>query len=182
MADHTTGTFNIDGGIHQVPLPTGGGRLFLCGKHHVAPDPETAIRAVGADLVVCLVERSELADRYDHYVSWLGASEGTASQWWPIPDLSYPSDDEATLARLRTLAERLQRGDTIVVHCGAGVGRAGTTAVGILVLLGMGCDAALSHVRAHRPHAGPEAGPQREFVERLCASRHDRRMSPDERR
>lgn len=172
MADHNAGTFNVDGGIHQVPLPTGVGRLFLCGKHHVAPDPDAVMRATGADLVVCLVERSELAGRYDDYVSWLRASEGTFSQWWPIPDLSYPDDDHDTIARLRALASRTMHGDTLIVHCGAGIGRAGTTAVGLLMLLGMEGDRAATHVRAHRPHAGPEAGAQREFVERLRVALH----------
>ncbi|MEX0848055.1 MAG: protein-tyrosine phosphatase family protein, partial [Ilumatobacteraceae bacterium] len=59
------------------------------------------------------------------------------------------------------------------VHCAAGIGRAGTTAVALLVLLGMTVDDALQHVRAHRPMAGPEVGSQLQFVRAVAALRAD---------
>jgi hypothetical protein len=32
---------NLDGGIHEIPLPPpAAGRLWLCGKHAIGPDPE----------------------------------------------------------------------------------------------------------------------------------------------
>ena len=70
---------------------------------------------------------------------------------------------------LDELVGRLLRGDRVVVHCGAGIGRAGTTAAAVLVLLGTPLDDALAHVRAHRPMAGPEVGPQLELLQRLDA-------------
>ena len=50
-------------------------------------------------------------------------------------------------------------GDGLLVHCGAGIGRAGTVAVALLVDMGVPLEDALAHVAAHRPMAGPEAGP-----------------------
>ena len=44
------------GGVDEIPLPAGDGRLWLCGKHFVGPDVEDAIRQVGATTVVCLNE------------------------------------------------------------------------------------------------------------------------------
>ena len=32
--------FNTNGGIHEIPLPTATGRLFLCGKHYIGPNVE----------------------------------------------------------------------------------------------------------------------------------------------
>ena len=54
-----------DGGIDEVPLPpTAAGRLWLCGKHVVGPDPDAALARSGASVVVCLNELGELSSRY----------------------------------------------------------------------------------------------------------------------
>jgi len=46
---------NLDGGIHEIPLPPPArGRLWLCGKHAIGPDPDALMARVGADTVVCL--------------------------------------------------------------------------------------------------------------------------------
>jgi len=54
------------------------------------------------------------------------------------------------------------------VHCAAGVGRAGTTAVAILLLLGVDVETALTTVRTHRPMAGPEVGSQLDLITELA--------------
>ena len=38
-----------DGGVYEIPLPVRNGRLWLCGKHFIGPDPEGAMASVGAD-------------------------------------------------------------------------------------------------------------------------------------
>lgn len=165
-----TGTvaWNTDGGVHEVPLPPGvPGRLWLCGKHVVGPDPAGVLQRLGASTIVCLVEPHELNARYPHYVEWLRAEQGHRAEWFPVHDLHAP---DLAVARpfLDSLAERLREGDRLVVHCGAGIGRAGTTAVALLVLLGEPVEVALAHVRAHRPMAGPEVGGQLAFVHELA--------------
>jgi protein-tyrosine phosphatase len=178
-----------DGGIDEIPLPargpgattdrtggapiadgaaSGGGRLWLCGKHVVGPDPEAALTRVGATTIVCLNDRGELADRYPAYVEWLGTNRGTRAVWFPIPDLHAPPI-EAVLPLLADLHARLDRGESVIVHCGAGIGRAGTLAACLLVSLGLGADDALAVVATNRPMAGPEAGSQRELVSELAA-------------
>lgn len=64
-----SGAMNLNGGIHEIPLPTLPGRLWLCGKHFIGPDPEVAVQRVNADHVVCLVQEHELEGRYDNYIS-----------------------------------------------------------------------------------------------------------------
>lgn len=159
--------WNIDGGIHEIPLSERG-RLWLCGKHAIGPDPEGLMRRVGADVVVCLNEEHELVDRYTAYVDWLRAQPPHRVIWYPIPDLHAPGREQFTPV-LTDIVDRLVDGERVIVHCGAGVGRAGTTAVAVLVSLAVPLDEALERVRRHRPAAGPEAGAQLELVRELHA-------------
>ena len=152
---------NLDGGIHEIPLPTPAGRLWLCGKHFIGPDPERALTSVNADHVVCLVHERELRDRYDGYISWLQLTD--CATWYPIHDLSSPPLAEI-LPVYQGVVDRLSNGESVVVHCAAGIGRAGTLAVAVCQLTGMPLNEALAHVRKHRPGAGPEVGSQLDAV------------------
>jgi protein-tyrosine phosphatase len=155
------------GGVDEVPLPAGGGRLWLCGKHYVGPDPEAALAGVGATTVVCLNERRELADRYPDYVEWLERNRPSRAVWHPIPDLHAPSLEEAGVLH-DELRRRVDGGEGLLLHCGAGIGRAGTIAAALLVTMGIPTSQAIATVAAHRPMAGPEAGAQADLLAALA--------------
>jgi protein-tyrosine phosphatase len=157
---------NMDGGIHEIPVPSLVGRLWLCGKHFIGPNYSAALQRVNASHVVCLVREGELRGRYDEYLAWLQAKDG--STWYPIHDLSSPPIEEI-LSLYQGVVDRLRRGESVIVHCAAGVGRAGTLAVAVCQIAGMPLDEALSHVRQHRPGAGPEVGSQLDAVVALEA-------------
>ena len=167
--DRTRSAWNTDGGIHEIPLPSmARGRLWLCGKHAIGPDPDGLMDRVGADLVVCLTHEHELAERYPDYVVWLRTQPPSRVLWYPIHDLHAPDLHEFA-PLLTDLVERLLSGRGVIVHCAAGIGRAGTTAVAVLVSLAVPLDEALVHVRRHRPMAGPEVGAQLDLVRTLHA-------------
>lgn len=161
-----------DGGVHEIPDlgdPTDGrgrGRLWLCGKHAIAPDPDALLERLEAEVVICLVEHPEIALRYPRYVEWLRDHEGDRARWRPIPDLGVLADTRMC-ALVEELRDLILEGRQVIVHCGAGIGRAGTLACGLLIRSGVELDTAIEHVRRYRPMAGPEAGSQREFLERL---------------
>ena len=158
---------SLHGGVDRIPLPDGvGGGLWLCGKHFIGPDPEAALAEVGATTAVCLSEAAELVDRYPGYVDWLGANQPARALWWPIPDLHAPGVDDA-VALLAELRSRLRSGEGLLVHCGAGIGRAGTVAAALLITMGCSAAGAVAHVAAHRPMAGPEAGAQAQLLDAL---------------
>ncbi|MCU1344664.1 MAG: putative protein-tyrosine phosphatase [Acidimicrobiia bacterium] len=154
------------GGVDEIPLPGVPGRLWLCGKHYIGPDPEAALLSVGATAAVCLNEEYELLDRYPGYLAWLRAQPPERALWFPIPDLHAP-DLGNTLTLLQQLVARLDAGQSLLLHCGAGIGRAGTVAVGVLMSLGSSADEALATVAGSRPMAGPEVGAQRDLVNAL---------------
>ena len=160
---------NMTGGIHEIPLPPAAtGRLWLCGKHAIGPDPEALMDAVGADGVVCLTQEHELADRYPNYVAWLRTQPPGRALWFPIHDLHAPTLEEFA-PMLTDVVDMVVAGRHLIVHCAAGIGRAGTTAVAVLVSLSVPLDEAIAHVRRHRPAAGPEVGTQLDLVRQLHA-------------
>ncbi len=157
-----------NGGLDEIPLPSGPGRMWLCGKHLVGPDPEALLERTGASTIVCLNERGELFSRYPDYVEWLRANNGERAMWVPTHDMHPLADLEVVVDAVRA---RLDDGHGVVVHCGAGIGRAGTLAIAVLVSLGMRLDSALDHLRAHRPMAGPQTREQELALEAFARSR-----------
>ena len=153
---------SLHGGVHEIVFDGWDGSLWLCGKHFIGPDPRRAIEYVSADLVVCLCELPELRDRFPEFVEWL-ASPSEAVRWWPVPDLHAPELEEFVL-QTEELSSHLRRGSTVLVHCGGGIGRAGTLATGILMTGGLSLPDAADRVRTCRPMAGPERGTQEELL------------------
>jgi protein-tyrosine phosphatase len=145
--------------VDEVPLPCGPGRLWLAGKRYVAPDPEAALASVTADTVVCLCEDHELDGRYPGYTDWLRSRADRQALWFPVPDLHAPGP-EAAARMVGELSRRVEEGRTLLVHCGAGMGRAGTVAALLLIRQGLGADEAVAVVAGARPGAGPEVGSQ----------------------
>ncbi|WP_420452202.1 protein-tyrosine phosphatase family protein [Ilumatobacter sp.] len=154
-----------DGGLDEITVPEHvPGRVFLCGKHVVGPDPEGVRQRLGGDVVVvCFNQRADIA-RYDGYADWLATSPD--ARWYEIPDLHAPRIDEA-IGILDGIVGLLRDGRTVVMHCSAGIGRAGTMAVAVLMALGVPTEEALATVASQRPGAGPEVGAQRDLLDAL---------------
>lgn len=154
--------------IATLPIPTGEGTLgltFCPGKcdpyAHNGPWARDlpldlgAIRGWGAHALVTLLEDHE----FDLlHVGRMGDSAEAAGLDWyhlPIPDMGEPGWQFERRwiyagARLRRL---LRRGGRVVLHCRAGLGRAGTIAARLLVELGVPPAEAVSLVRKARPGA-----------------------------
>lgn len=165
----------LDGGLDEIPLPPGRpGRLWVCGRRAVGPDPDAAlVRAGGAELVVCLNERNELRDHPD-YPSWLERNTGGRAMWFPIPDLHAPPVTEVVPV-VAAIVDRLVCDQGVIVHCAGGIGRAPTLAICVLLDLGEPLAVATDRVRTHRPGGGPEVGAQQRLVEAYAADAVGRR-------
>jgi hypothetical protein len=83
-------------------------------------------------------------------------ARGIESLWFPIRDASVPTSMPATLELVGKLSEAIDRRRTVVVHCRAGMGRAGLIAASCLVARGAGAADAIAAVRAARAGAVEE--------------------------
>lgn len=104
----------------------------------------------------------------------LGA-RGLSSVRFPILDMSAPTvrGAEAFAARIKLL---LARGEVIVLHCRAGLGRTGTMLAALLVVEGLSAVDAISSIRALRAYT-VQSEAQVEFLHELERHMRARRAS-----
>ena len=117
-----------DGGLDRVPVPGVAGELWLCGKHVVGADPDAALERIGGPGTDRVPQPAGRAGGpLPGYVDWLRRHDGTTALWFPS-DLHAPALDDLR-PLLAEIGRRLAAGDHVLIHCGAGIGRAGTLAV-----------------------------------------------------
>ena len=85
-----------------------------------------------------------------------------------FPDYGVPDDPAGLYLLARDLAERLRAGGRLLIHCGAGIGRTGMLAIGILLALDQPLDEARRAVAD--AGAGPVTPDQDDWVA-WCATR-----------
>jgi protein-tyrosine phosphatase len=65
----------------------------------------------------------------------------------PMRNFGLPEDRAAFEQGVRQIAQALQHGDAVMLHCAAGMGRTGSTAACVLKVLGLDTREALQRVR-----------------------------------
>jgi protein-tyrosine phosphatase len=155
--------------IDAVEVPRVPGRLGLCacpGWRHRAhtdhPTPQQRLhrdvqtmRDFGAAGLVSLMEEREMAQLG---IASLPQHLDGVGLWWkhlPITDMGVPDQSfEARWAQEgASIRDALRRGEHVVMHCWAGLGRTGTMAARLLVEFGLEPEAAILRVRHARPGA-----------------------------
>jgi atypical dual specificity phosphatase len=74
---------------------------------------------------------------------------GAVSLHLPVPGSCAPTQEQLDVG-VEAICEALQNGDPVAVHCGAGLGRAGTMLAAYLVTQGCTAEEAMEQVRAAR--------------------------------
>jgi protein-tyrosine phosphatase len=87
----------------------------------------------------------------------------------PIPDHHVPLNTDSFRAFVVEIAERLESGERIGVHCLGSVGRATVTSVCALIHLGWEAEAALAAVKIARGCTVPDTEEQRRWILRYEA-------------
>ena len=115
-------------------------------------------------LLVSLIEDAEL--ELLHIQDLYGVTErrGVRVRRLPIRDADVPRSPEEVIAVVRLVLTVASAGDTVVIHCRGGLGRAGTLASCCLVALGLDAGEAIGIVRGARPGAVETRG-QESFVD-----------------
>jgi len=142
------------------------GRLYLHsmpGRYEPLQAVYAAIAENGISRIICLAPLAQIQKHSLAYAQDL--STGTVPVpviHQPVPDFGLPQDAAAFDDCAESVAQALQQGDNILVHCAGGIGRTGMFAVVVLWYLGLSLDDATSAVEAADSH--PENRHQRAYV------------------
>jgi protein-tyrosine phosphatase len=175
-------------GMFHCPGRRGTGSTGVVWSRDLAADLDS-IENWGAGVLVTLIEAGEFAKYGIPHLP--AAVAGRAIRWHhvPIPDLETP--DAATLAAWSAAEPDvfavLREGGRVAVHCAAGLGRTGTIAAKLLVILGASPDDAIRAVRDARPgtietaaqEAYVRSGPSLEESREQKAGSSDLSVLPD---
>lgn len=128
------------------------GRLWLAsmpGRFEPLPGFFTQAREARLSLVLCLCPRSEVATLSPGYHQAI-EDDALPFRWLNLPmqNFGLPLDQAGFRAGIEQAAAALMRGDGVLLHCAAGIGRTGTAATCVLKHLGMPLDEAVRRVRA----------------------------------
>lgn len=127
------------------------GRLWLAsmpGRFEPWPEFLAEARQLGIQRVVSLTPRSELAELSPSYHAAVLA--GKLPFTWshlPMRNFGLPEDIVGFRQEVRAVAGALRQGETVLLHCAAGMGRTGSAAACVLKALGMDTTQALRKVR-----------------------------------
>ncbi len=145
-----------------MPRPRGG--EWLAGE--VLGWRESGIRTV-----VSLLEGNEAIELELENEEALCNSAGLHLIWYPIPDRGVPGVWAGFTELVTSLAERLRGGDSVAVHCRAGIGRSGLVGACVLGQLGVAPDSAFAMLSRARGVAVPDTDEQAQWVREFMRGR-----------
>src|SRR5579859_1067025 len=90
-------------------------------------------RRSGLDLIVSLLEDSEIDELHLNDEQSLCERAGLQFIRYPIPDCAVPASVDDASALVRSLLEDLKQGRSIGIHCRMGIGRSALLAACVLI-------------------------------------------------
>lgn len=138
--------------LRPLPLPEGTPGQVWLGAMPARFEPWSSFhqeaQRAGLGTVVCLAPRPELAELSPEYHAAL-ARGGLPFRWMNVPmrNFGLPEDPAGFRRDIASLAQDVRRGEVVLLHCAAGLGRTGTAAACLLKALGVDAEEALERVR-----------------------------------
>ncbi len=114
--------------------------------------------------IVSLLEPSEELEVGLQKEKILTEKNGMNFLSFPIQDRGLPNSVEKFGNFTKTLYQQILSGTNTVIHCRAGIGRAGMVAAGILIHHGFNADKAFSHISLKRGITVPDTKEQYHWV------------------
>lgn len=158
--------------LRKVELPKGiSGKLYLTkmiGRNSDFQSDVEGILSNGISCVVRLTPDDEVERKSKYYHE---AIIGKKLKWeelcFPIPDFSAPTDVYAFSTFVNKVVIKLKAGESIIAHCGAGIGRTSILAVSVLIKMGYTYGEAVKVVGNAGSHLETEE--QEDFVLKLSS-------------
>jgi len=130
-------------------------------------DDATGWRQAGVDVVVSLLESAEAAqlDLLDEPRA--AEANGVRFISFPIPDRGVPASVPTAASLMAKIANALEEGKNVAVHCRQGIGRSGLIAIGVLAHTGISLERAIQVVSSARGLTVPETAEQLSWLQQL---------------
>jgi len=150
--------------FRQIALVTGGLYLHsMPGRFESWQEFQNNCAKYNIDRILCLTSMLEIAAKSPEYASAIELQKLSCGiDIYPIQDFSSPEDQQHFSSTLQLCAERLQRGESLLIPCAAGIGRTGSSAICLLLKLGYPLAEASDMVTA--AGSGPETSGQKSFI------------------
>lgn len=109
-------------------VKVGNGRIAL--YHRPKGTDFPLLREMGCTHIVTLLKESEHAEKYGK----LTTEAGLEWVWLSVPNGKYPQGEihERIIQAMPVLSQLLNEGNSLLIHCSAGIHRTGTIAYGLL--------------------------------------------------
>ena len=126
------------------------GRIFLHsmpGRYEKWEEFLAAARKLNISHVLCLAPLDEVRLKSPEYA--IAISNGSIIFdliECPVPDFDLPQNNDEFMAHMKNVADLIQEGKNLLIHCAGGHGRTGMAAACILQLLGFKPDEALQTI------------------------------------
>jgi protein-tyrosine phosphatase len=143
------------GRLGIMPRPRGGDWL---------EDEIRSLKSSGVEAVISLLEREEIAELDIAEEKSLCEAHGISYLSFPIKDRNIPLSKREAFDFARILANLLQDGSSVVIHCRQGVGRSALVAACVLVLGGSSVEKAFELIEKARRCSVPDTEEQRQWV------------------
>ena len=129
-----------------------------------------AWHAAGLEVIVSLLEPSEVNELALDSEPGLCRARGIEFQSFPIPDRGVPGSFPSFNSFIEPLAGRLRGGSSIGVHCRAGIGRSALVAACILVRAGIPYPLTFPAISRARRLMVPDTEQQEQWVHKFARS------------
>jgi len=143
------------GRVAIMPRPRGGDWL---------EDEVVAWQKAGVNVVVSLLTDDEINDLDLAAETELCEAHEIEFLTLPIPDRGVPESKDVVANLVTTLAQHLNSGRNVAIHCRQGIGRAAVVAAVLLAALGVDPESAIERIRRARGCDVPETAEQSQWV------------------